>query len=92
MSVQDYIETDQEKIRRIMQKYDLSKDEDVLALFSALQSGEIEFASAAGREFDDRSYEKATASKAGITLWASAMERALSIHFLILISFQPVQF
>ena len=65
MSVQDYIETDQEKIRRIMQKYDLSKDEDVLALFSALQSGEIEFASAAGREFDDRIYEKATAIKAG---------------------------
>ena len=41
MSVQNYIEADQEKIRQLKRKYDLSKDADVLALFTALQSGEI---------------------------------------------------
>ncbi|MGN0132820.1 MAG: class B sortase [Lachnospiraceae bacterium] len=63
MSVQDYIKTDQEKIKWIEQKYDLSNDEDVLALFSALQSGEIQFDSPMGREFDDAIYEKATKIK-----------------------------
>lgn len=59
MSVQDYIEADQEKIREIKRRFDLTKDSDVLALFSALQSGEIEFASAKGRAFDDMIYERA---------------------------------
>lgn len=64
MSVQGYIEADREKIRQIRQKYDLSKDEDVLALFSALQSGEIQFESSEGRQFDDLIYEKASAIRA----------------------------
>lgn len=59
MSVQSYIEADQEKIRLIRRKYDLSKDEDVLALFSALQSGEIQFESSVGRQFDDMIFEQA---------------------------------
>lgn len=59
MSVQDDKRADQEKIRRIRQKYDLSKEEDVLALFSDLQSGRIQFDSPLGREFDDMIYEKA---------------------------------
>lgn len=63
MSVQSYIEADQEKIRQLERKYDLSKDGDVLALFSALQSGEIEFESSVGREFDDRIYERASEIK-----------------------------
>lgn len=63
MSVQDGIRADQKKIRQLEQKYDLTKDEDVLALFSALQSGGIQFASSLGREFDDRIYEKATKIK-----------------------------
>ncbi len=64
MSVQSYIEADQEKIRQIKRKYDLSKDADVLALFFALQSGEIIFESSEGRQFDDMIYEKASAIKA----------------------------
>lgn len=63
MSVQGYIEADQEKIRQIKRKYDLSKDEDVLTLFSALQSGEIQFESSVGRQFDDMIYEKASEIK-----------------------------
>lgn len=63
MSVQDYIKADQEKIRRIGQKYDLSKDEDVLALYSALQRGEIRFDSPVGRKFDDMIYEKSARIK-----------------------------
>ena len=61
MSVQNYIEADQEKIRQLKRKYDLSKDADVLALFTALQSGEIQFESSEGRQFDDMIYEKASA-------------------------------
>lgn len=61
MSVQGYIEADREKIRQIKRKYDLSKDGDVLALFSALQTGEIQFESSEGRQFDDMIYEKASA-------------------------------
>lgn len=64
MSVQDYIESDQKKIRLIQQKYDLNKEEDVLELFSALQNGEIEFESAEGRKFDDMIYERAEQIKA----------------------------
>ena len=63
MSVQNYIEADQEKIRQLKRKYDLSKDADVLALFTALQSGEIQFESSEGRQFDDMFYEKASAIK-----------------------------
>ena len=63
MSVQNYIEADQEKIRQLKRKYDLSKDADVLALFTALQSGEIQFESSEGRQFDDMIYEKASAIK-----------------------------
>lgn len=63
MSVQSYIEADQEKIRQIKRKYDLSKDADVLALFSALQSGEIQFESPEGRKFDDMIFEKASEIK-----------------------------
>lgn len=59
MSVQGYMEADQKKIRQIKQKYDLNKDEDILALFSALQNGEIEFESSEGRKFDDMIYERA---------------------------------
>lgn len=63
MSVQSYMEADQEKIRQIKRSYDLSKNEDILRLFSALQSGEIQFESDVGRQFDDMIYEKAAAIK-----------------------------
>lgn len=63
MSVQSYMEADKEKIRQIERTYDLSKSEDILRLFSALQSGEIHFESDVGRQFDDMIYEKADAIK-----------------------------
>lgn len=63
MSVQSYMEADQEKIRQIERSYDLSKKEDILRLFSALQNGEIQFESDVGRQFDDMIYEKAAAIK-----------------------------
>lgn len=63
MSVQYNKESDQEKIRKIRRQYDLTKEEDVLKLFAVLQSGEIQFNSPAGRQFDDAIYEKATAIK-----------------------------
>lgn len=63
MSVQSYMEADKEKIRQIERTYDLSKNEDILRLFYALQSGEIQFESDVGRQFDDMIYEKADAIK-----------------------------
>lgn len=63
MSVQGYMEADKKKIRQIKRNYDLSKEEDILRLFSALQSGEIHFESDVGRQFDDMIYEKAAAIK-----------------------------
>lgn len=64
MSVQNSRESDEEKIRKIKRTYDLSKDEEVLKLFTLLQSGEIRFTTPMGRNFDDMIYEKAEAIKA----------------------------
>ena len=63
MSVQDYIESDRSKIKELKCQFDLTKDSEVLALFGALQSGEIAFFSAEGRAFDDMIYERATKIK-----------------------------
>ena len=59
MSVQGHIDAEQEKIRKLQEKYDLDKDEDVLELFSAMQSGQINFTSPEGRAFDDMVFERA---------------------------------
>ena len=51
--------TDQEKILVIKEKFDLNTDKDVMRLYAALQNGEIQFDSQAGRDFDDMIYERA---------------------------------
>lgn len=48
-----------EIISQLKRKYDLSTDDGVLALFSYLQSGDIQFNTPAGMDFDDEIYEKA---------------------------------
>ncbi|MCH5280144.1 MAG: class B sortase [Lachnospiraceae bacterium] len=63
MSVQSHIEADREKIRKLKEKYDLDKDEDILELFSAMQSGQIQFTSPEGRAFDDLVFEKAEGAR-----------------------------
>lgn len=46
-------------IKELKRKYDLTKDEDVLALYAKLQSGEYDLSDAEGRRFDDEVYELA---------------------------------
>ena len=46
-------------IKELKRKYDLTKDEDVLALYAKLQSGEYDLSGAEGRRFDDEVYELA---------------------------------
>ncbi len=53
------IMTDREKILIIKEKFDLNNDKDVMQLYAALQSGEIQFETQAGRDFDDMIYERA---------------------------------
>ncbi|MCR5417417.1 MAG: class B sortase [Lachnospiraceae bacterium] len=54
---------DEKEIEKLRKKYDLSKDEDILALYARLQTGEFDLTSALGRAFDDEIYEKAMAAK-----------------------------
>ena len=46
-------------IKELKRKYDLTKDEDVLALYAKLQSGEYDLSGTEGRRFDDEVYELA---------------------------------
>ena len=46
-------------IKELKRNYDLTKDEDVLALYAKLQSGEYDLSGAEGRRFDDEVYELA---------------------------------
>lgn len=46
-------------IKEIKKRYDLNKEDDILALYTAIQSGQIKLNSAAGRQLDDEVYEKA---------------------------------
>ena len=50
---------DNYEIKELKRKYDLTKDEDVLALYAKLQSGEYDLSDAEGRRFDDEVYELA---------------------------------
>ena len=50
-------------IKELKRKYDLTKDEDVLALYAKLQSGEYDLSGAEGRKFDDEVYELAMRAK-----------------------------
>ena len=45
--------------KELKRKYDLTKDEDVLALYAKLQSGEYDLSGTEGRRFDDEVYELA---------------------------------
>lgn len=51
-------------LEEIYAKYDLNKDEDVLALYRALQSGEYDLNFPHGKELDDEVYDKAMEIKA----------------------------
>ena len=50
-------------IKELKRKYDLTKDEDVLALYAKLQSGEYDLSGTEGRRFDDEVYELAMQAK-----------------------------
>lgn len=65
MAVHDYTQQDLEKIQKIKLNYDLDKDRDVLALFAALQAGQIKFQSKVGMDFDDEIYQRAMQIKQG---------------------------
>ena len=51
-------EEDLKKINSIRKEYDLSKKEDLLAVYAKLQSGEISFQTDVGNRFDDTVYKR----------------------------------
>ena len=51
-------------IEKIKETYDLTKDEDILALYAALQAGKYRLVSPEERRFDDEIYERAMEVKA----------------------------
>ena len=54
---------DNSVLNEIKKKYDLTKDEDVLALFAALQAGQYRLVTREEMAFDDEIYERAMAIK-----------------------------
>ncbi|MBQ8527795.1 MAG: class B sortase [Lachnospiraceae bacterium] len=52
-------------INELKQKYDLTKDSDILALYAALQAGQYKLVTPEERAFDDEVYELAMAVKEG---------------------------
>ena len=50
---------DNSVINELKQKYDLTKDSDVLALYAALQTGQYKLITPEERQFDDEVYELA---------------------------------
>ncbi len=54
---------DNSVLNEIKKKYDLSKDDDILALYAALQAGKYQLVSPQERAFDDEVYELAMAVK-----------------------------
>lgn len=54
---------DLKKIDLIKKQYDLSKNKDLLDLFSALQTGQIVFETSVGKEFDDEVFQMVEALK-----------------------------
>jgi len=55
---------DNSVIYELKQKYDLTKDSDILALYAVLQSGQYKLITPEERAFDDEVYELAMAAKA----------------------------
>lgn len=55
---------DKSVIEKIKETYDLTKDEDILALYAALQAGKYRLVSPEERRFDDEIYERAMEVKA----------------------------
>lgn len=51
-------EEDLKKIEYIKKKYDISKEKDLLALYSAMQTGQIVFSTNIGTQFDNLIYQK----------------------------------
>ena len=49
---------DLKKIEAIKKKYDLSKEQDVLNLYSQMQTGDISFETDIGKAFDDSVFQK----------------------------------
>ena len=54
---------EEQLIQKLKSKYDLTNDKDVLTLYSMLQSGEYEFHTQAGMQFDDEVYDLAMVAK-----------------------------
>ncbi|MCR5282414.1 MAG: class B sortase [Lachnospiraceae bacterium] len=54
---------EKKEIDALRKKYDLTKDRDILALYTRLQTGEYDLSSPEGRAFDDEIYELAMAAK-----------------------------
>ena len=56
-------QNEKQLIAQLKKKYDLSKSEDILSLYSMLQEGRYEFHTPEGRQFDDEIYELAMKAK-----------------------------
>lgn len=61
-------------VEKIKQKFDFTNDEDILALYTMIQSGEIKLDGAAGRALDDEIYELAMEAKKRKKLGDSSLE------------------
>ena len=56
-------QNEKQLIAQLKKKYNLSKSEDILSLYSMLQEGRYEFHTPEGRQFDDEIYELAMKAK-----------------------------